>query len=52
MSKQSKIIGFFKRPVEDSISEGEQEIELISDKVDKSSIGNVRRSTVLIFGLG
>ena len=35
MSKQSKIIGFFKRPAEDSISEGKQETELISDKVDE-----------------
>ena len=36
MSKQSKIIGFFKRPAEDSISEGAQETELISDKVDEA----------------
>ena len=36
MSKQYKIIGFFKRPAEDSISEGEQETELISDKVDEA----------------
>ena len=36
MSKQSKIIRFFKRPAEDYFSEGEQETELISDKVDEA----------------